>query len=202
MAILTEAGQRKAMLIFTICYLLAFTVVAIAHENYEFLYYTAIMSLLIFIVVLYHKHLSMTTSIMLGLTLVGALHIFGGNIHVHSIRLYDYWIINGWFRYDNLVHLVGSFTAALIAFNLLDPHLSHTMRQNRILISFIIIFIAGGMGAMNEIFELAAVLYFHAAAQVGGYLNNAFDLVWNLVGGTLAAFFISWRSRKALHNDQ
>jgi hypothetical protein len=202
MAILTEAGQRRAMLYFTVAYLIAFTIVAVAHENYEFLYYTAIMSVLIFIVVLYHKHLSMTTSIMFGLTLAGALHIFGGNIHVHGIRLYDYWFIAGWFRYDNLVHLISSFTAALIAFNLLDPHLSHSIKQNRILIGVIIVLIACGMGAINEIFELAAVLYFHASAQVGGYLNNAFDLVWNLIGSTAAAFFISWRARKALHSDQ
>lgn len=193
MAILNEAGQRKAMLAFTVTYLIAFTFVAILHSNWEFLYYTAVMSLLIFIVVLYHKHLSMTNSIMLGLTLVGAMHIFGGNIHINGIRLYDYWIFGHWFRYDNLVHFVGSFTAAIIAFNLLDPHLSHGIKQNRILLGVIIVLIACGMGAVNEILELAAVIYLHAAAQVGDYFNNAFDLVWNLIGSTAAVFFIAWR---------
>ncbi len=44
-----------------------------------------------------------------------------------------------------------------------------------------------GLGAVAEIAELFAVLFFAAGEQVGGYLNNAFDLVFNLLGGSSPA---------------
>ncbi len=47
-----------------------------------------------------------------------------------------------------------------------------------------------GFGAFNEIIELLAVLLFDATQQVGGYLNNALDLVFNLIGSIIACFFI------------
>ena len=47
-----------------------------------------------------------------------------------------------------------------------------------------------GTGALNEVLEFGAVILFGAAKQVGDYLNNALDLVFNLTGSIIACFFI------------
>ena len=49
---------------------------------------------------------------------------------------------------------------------------------------------AMGVGAFNEILELIAVVFLGAAEQVGDYFNNALDLFFNLIGSTIACFFI------------
>lgn len=50
--------------------------------------------------------------------------------------------------------------------------------------------IASGFGAFNEVLELGAVAYLNAAKQVGDYFNNAFDLLFNMLGSIIACFFL------------
>jgi uncharacterized membrane protein YjdF len=180
----------KIMFWFTIGYLLLFTTLAMANRNYEFLYYTVIMSTLLLIVVLYHKKIHLSASVMAGLTLLGAMHIFGGNVEVAGTRLYDFWFITDFLKYDNVVHFVGSFVAAFVGYNMLNPHLDRKIRHSPILLSILIILIVSGIGAMNEVLEFGAVIYLNAADQVGDYLNNARDLLYNLWGVVVACFFI------------
>lgn len=185
-----EKTELKLMLWFTIIYLSIFTILAIFKKNYEFLYYTIFMSALIFIIVLYHKKVHLTKYILLGLTILGALHIFGGNIHILGTRLYDTWLIPNIFKYDNLVHTFGIFVSTFIAYSFIHPHLDKKMNHNGVLLSIILISVAMGIGAYNEILELGAVVFFGAAKQVGDYMNNAIDLVYNLGGSIIACFFI------------
>ena len=77
------------------------------------------------------------------------------------------------------------------AYNLLNPHLDKKIKHNKILLSLIIILIASGIGAFNEIIEFFAVVFFNAAKGVGGYFNNALDLVFNLIGAIIASFIIT-----------
>ena len=48
-------------------------------------------------------------------------------------------------------------------------------------------------GALNEVFEFFASQWF--AANVGGYENTGWDLVFNTIGCTVAAFWIARRNR-------
>lgn len=198
---ISEKTELKIMLFFTIYYLLLFTILAIIKHNYEFLFYTFFMSIMIIMVVLYHKKIHLSFYLMVGLTLMGALHIYGGNIYINSIRLYDYWLIDGIFKYDNLVHTIGIAIATIVAYNILNPHLDEKLKHNRILLSLILILIAMGIGAMNEIIELLAVVFLNASSQVGDYMNNALDLVFNMIGSMLACLFLSHYHHKRIKHD-
>lgn len=185
-----EETELNLMLLFTIGYLSFFTILALLNNNYEFLYYTIVMVIIIFIIILYHKKIHLPVWVMSGLAIVGALHIFGGNIHIKGIRLYDIWLIPNLLKYDNIVHFIGSFTVAIVVYSLIYPHLDKKLEHSKILLSTLLIFIATGIGALNEILELSAVIYFNASQQVGDYFNNAFDLLYNLLGSILSCFFL------------
>ena len=179
------------MLWFTIAYLAIFTILAIINKNYEFLYYTIILSALIFIIVLYHKKIHLSKTILFGLTVLGAMHIFGGNIHILGTRLYDIWLIPpNILKYDSIVHAFGIFVATFVTYSFIHPHLDKKINHNALLLSLILISVAIGIGAFNEILEFGAVVFLGAAKQVGDYFNNALDLVFNLVGSIIACFFI------------
>lgn len=187
--IMRHVTKLRLMLWFTIIYMTFFTIVSLIDKNYEFLYYTIVMSLIILILIRYKEHISFTSGITFGLTVVATLHIFGGNIHIGSIRLYDVWLTR-WLKYDNLVHMIGTFIAAMLSYTFVHQHLNEKARENRILLAIIIISMALGIGALNEILELGAVLWFNAGAQVGDYMNNAFDLFYNLIGAVLACIYL------------
>ena len=53
-----------------------------------------------------------------------------------------------------------------------------------------LILMALGVGAINEIIEFIAVEFLEAAQQVGDYENNAKDLVFNLFGSFIASLII------------
>lgn len=181
--------KLRLMLWFIIIYMTFFTIVSLIEKNYEFLYYTIVMSLIILILIKYKEHMSFTSGIAFGLTVIAALHIFGGNIHIGDTRLYDVWLTH-WLKYDNLVHMIGTFTAAVLSYTFVYQHLNDKARENRVLLAIIIISMASGIGALNEILELGAVLWFNAGPQVGDYMNNAFDLLYNLIGAMLACVYL------------
>ncbi len=185
-----EKTELKLMLYFTISYLILFTILAIIKSNYEFLYYTFIMSAIILLIVFHYKKAHLTKHILLGLTILGAMHIFGGNTYIFGTRLYDLYLIPNLLKYDNLVHSFGTFVATFAIYNILNPHLDKKMKHNSLILSIIMMSIAMGIGAYNEVLELFAVLFLGAAKQVGDYFNNAFDLVYNLIGSVIASFFI------------
>ncbi|MBD3355479.1 DUF2238 domain-containing protein [Candidatus Woesearchaeota archaeon] len=195
-SMIDEKVKLKLMLYFTLLYLLVFTAISLFNKNYEFLYYTLVMSLLLFLVVLYHKKLHLTTAIIFGLTVVGAMHIFGGNIHIFGTRLYEFWLIPGVFKYDNLVHIIGTFVATFISYSLLFPHLDKKLKHSKFLLALVLILIASGIGAFNEVLELFAVVFLGATKQVGDYLNNALDLLFNFIGAIIASIYIVYYHKR------
>mgnify|MGYP002628761927 CR=1 FL=1 len=182
-----EETELKLVLYFTIGYLALFTILAIINRNLEFLFYTVVMSSLIFITLFVHKKLHLHVSVITGLALIGLLHILGGHVYIQGIRLYDFWLIGNFFKYDNFVHLIAIFTTTIIAYSLLNPHLDKKLSHNKFLLTLLLVLIASGIGAFNEILELLAVVLLGAAEGVGNYMNNAIDLVYNLFGAILAS---------------
>ena len=184
------------MLYFAIGYLVIFAILAIINKNYEFLYYTFILSALILIIVLYHKKIHLSKTVLFGLTILGVMHLLGGNIHISGTNLYDIWLIPpNILKYDNLVHVFGIFVATFAIFSIIQPHLNKKINHNPFLLSLILVSIAMGIGSFNEILELVAVVFLGATKQVGDYFNNALDLVFNLIGSIIACFFIIIRHR-------
>jgi uncharacterized membrane protein YjdF len=118
------------------------------------------------------------------------MNVAGGNAYIHGTRLYDLWIIEGILKYDNIMHALSIFIATFVAYNIISPHLDLKTKHHPILFSLLLILIALGIGAVNEILEFMAVILLGAQEGVGGYLNNAWDLVFNLLGSIIAVFLI------------
>jgi len=194
--IMNEKKESKLILIFTVIYIMLFSLLAIVTKNYEFLFYTIILFSLIILIVLYYKKLHLTPVILGGLSIVGLMHLAGGIVDVYGTRLYGFWIIQGILKYDNVVHAVGIFVATFVAYSIISPHLDLKTKQNPILFSLLLILIALGIGVINEIFEFGAVVFLDAQETVGDYFNNALDLVFNLIGSIIACFFIFPYHRK------
>lgn len=185
-----EKNKLIILLIFTLCYLTIFTIHAIIKQNYEFIFYTIFMLAVIYFIRIYYHELRLTTPILILLSFQGALHLMGGNIYISGVRLYDTYIYPKFFRYDNFIHIIGSFNAAIISYNFLRPYIENAKIKNKTVTLIIIVLIALGFGVINEILELFAVVCFDASNQVGDYMNNALDLLFNLIGAAIAAFYI------------
>lgn len=185
--------KPKKILAFTLAYLVFFTGAAIYENNFEFLFYTGIMIILIWIVVDVYHRVNLQKWVIGSLSLLGLLHLAGGNIYFYGTRLYDV----EWFRYpflvryDNIVHLFGTFVLTFLVYNLVQPIVDLNLRKRkRMLFMGMLILMALGVGSLNEIIEFIAVVIFDAADKVGDYDNNARDLVYNLAGALMATGII------------
>jgi len=195
-SLMEEEFWLTIMFWFTVSYLIIFAVISYMKHNYEFLYYISVMVICIFIAVVYYKELHLPMTLMAGLTILGVMHVMGGNVYIGQTRLYDFWLIPHWFRYDQLVHTIGTMLATLVAYNLLWPHLQTHAKYRSFNIAIILVLIAMGIGAVNEVVEFGAVVFFNAAKGVGDYMNNAFDMFFNMVGSIIACTVIIRHHKK------
>jgi len=183
-------NKNWLILIFTIFYLIAFTFNAFAQHNFEFLYYTILMTALIYIIVAVNKQLHLAFFILVNLSILGFLHLLGGNFYLANIRLYDFFVVQGVIRYDNIIHTYGTFIATLTLYSLFSDFIDKRVKQQPSIFSFMLVLMATGIGAANEVLEFFAVVFLGAQEQVGGYFNNALDLVFNILGSILACVVI------------
>ena len=193
--------EHKFRIIFFITglYLFLFTIIAVMRRNEEFIYYSIIVLTIFFILLKFRKKLYISVSSMIGLSFAQMLHVLGINIHIARQRLYDIWIIHGYFRYDNLVHLLSMMVVTIAMYDIMKNYLHEKIHNNKIILSLILILIVCGIGAFNEVMEFGAVLFFNAGAQVGDYTNNALDLVFNLLGALAGCIYLAIIIKKSNH---
>ena len=77
-----EFRRLRAVAIFTAAYLLAATLLALARGNVEFLYYIAVMLILVYVVWRVNCSVVLTNSVVWGLSVWGLAHMAGGLIVV------------------------------------------------------------------------------------------------------------------------
>ena len=184
------ARKNQLILIFTLAYLAAFTANAIFWVNFEFLYYTFLISVLIYLVVIIHKNLHLAFFILVNLSLLGFFHLLGGNFYFNGLRLYDFYFLPGIIRYDNFVHAYGTFIATVAFYSLLSNFISIDLKKRYPIFALILILLAIGMGTIVELVEFLAVVIFGVTEKVGDYFNNTLDLFFNTLGATLATVVI------------
>lgn len=182
--------KNYLILFFTIAYLAAFTVNAFFWANFEFLYYTVVMVGLISLIIFLNKRLHLAFFILVNLSLLGFLHLLGGNLYLGEIRLYDFYVIPYLFRYDNVIHTYATFIATITLYSLIGDYIDERLRRKYFLFALGLVFMALGMGVINELLELFAVLIFGVTEKVGDYFNNAFDLFFNTIGAIAATVVI------------
>jgi uncharacterized membrane protein YjdF len=189
---------RLSGLYASILVLLVFTVIFVAKGNYEFLTYTVTIGLLILILGFTDRIFKYPQIAKWGFCLWLLLHFLGGTARVNGARLYDTILINiigeplNIFRYDQFMHAFCYFVFIFFVYAIVKKALKE--KVNKWLLAFIIILVAEGIGAVNEIIELFTVIVFHSTG-VGNYFNNALDLVFNILGAILGAWVILVRKK-------
>lgn len=214
-----KATRAQVSLIFgfTVLYLLGSAVMAAILGNREFVFYIVVMALIIVSLFLVHRRVGFSAKLLAGLSAWGLLHMAGGLVPIPTGWhegldqgvLYNWWIIPGRLKYDQVVHAYGfglttwlcwqALSAAAVPRTTGSPPLHPTP-------GLVVLCAAGGMGfgALNEVIEFAATQLL-PNTNVGGYVNTGWDLVFNLLGSALAALLI-WMNgrttpRKALQES-
>lgn len=189
--------KHKALIAFTLVYVLAFSFYYISIKNFEFLWYVAVLFFFIFLIggTLHKTRLNPVS--LWGLSIWGLLHMAGGGVKIASGVLYGLvlypFIQNGEMailKYDQVVHAFGFAVATLVISELLAPY----SKEKGKMFYFVSALAGMGLGAINEIVEFVAVLVFPQTG-VGGYYNTALDLVFNALGAGLMAVIL-WRLNK------
>ncbi len=126
------------------------------------------------------------------LSILEFLHMSGGSVRMGGIRLYDFGIDiltvgdSFLFRYDQLMHFLGIFVIVLIAWDVLIY-----LNENK---SYLMIFFVGvGWGSLIELVEFSTVILF-GNTGVGGYYNNAIDLIFNTFGAIVGVVYLKIRN--------
>lgn len=189
---MSSAQLEKFIVYFTWVYTAIFSLNALVRGNVEFIYYTAVMVTSISLILFINRRMHFYPVVLMSLSLLGLLHLLGGNIMLGDTRLYDFFFIPDVFRYDNLMHMLGSAIMVLLAHALLSPVLPDEFEnRNRGGYYVVLLVLVGmGLGAINEIIEFFAVLVFDVGKQVGDYTNTLLDLVFNTIGSLMMAAYI------------
>ncbi|NNE93986.1 MAG: hypothetical protein HKN23_20235 [Verrucomicrobiales bacterium] len=192
--------QLRAVLIFTIAYILVAAAVIIARRNLEFIIYLFVMAMIIAATLGVYRRAGLSFPLLCLFSIWGLSHMLGGIIHIpghwHSTDttavLYNWRILPGYLKYDQLVH---GFGVGLVTWTCWQA-LSHRVCRIggaplRPTFGLLALCATAGMGfgALNEVVEFLAVLIL-PKTNVGDYENTGWDLVANLVGAATAAVAI------------
>ena len=184
---------------FTLIYLAASTAGTLASGNLEFLFYIAVMFVLIALVWTVHRRVTLSSGALWALSMWGFAHMAGGLVPVpvswpvnnESYVLYSLWLIPGHLKYDQVVHAYGFGVTTWVCWQGLRTILSGATGSVRPTLGLMVLCAAAGLGfgALNEVIEFAATLLV-PETNVGGYFNTGWDLVANTVGATVAVCLI------------
>ena len=190
------------LIIFNLAYLIPFTIYYAFIRNYEFIWYIFVLVFFFVLILLTLKKSNFDLPILWGLSIWGMLHMAGGGITIKGDVLYNFVIIelfylgdNAIFKFDQLVHMWGFGVTAFVAFHLMKPYLNN--RANYKVIYPLVVAVAMGAGALNEIVEFIAVVIY-PETNVGGYYNTAVDLISNTIGAIIAVIIIHLKRLKKI----
>ena len=199
-----QARRLWSVVAFTLVYLVAALLVAVVGDNLEFLFYIAVMLVLMGAVWVVHRFVGLNSAVLWGLSVWGLAHMAGGllvvpegwPVNAESRVLYSMWLLPGRLKYDHVVHAYGFGMTTWVCWQ----GLRAAVRRRAGVVSptfglMVLSATAGlGFGALNEVVEFVATLLI-PDTNVGGYRNTGWDLVANLFGATVAATLIWLRGR-------
>lgn len=133
-----------------------------------------------------------STHVLVLLCAVGFCHMAGANLEVSGAILYrQVWL--GFVRYDHLVHVVGLGAAGLAVWEATRRMLAADRGMRG---AVVVILGANTVGALIEIGEYLATMTF-SEIRVDAYTNNMQDLIANLLGSLVAAWWVMRRTGPA-----
>lgn len=195
-----EIKKRQwPILITNIVAIILFTISFISRSNFEFLIYVGVILIFLAILLLTNHKINYPNPVLWMLTLWAIMHMAGGGIIINDAVLYKlvllpiigepYLIL----KYDQLIHAIGFAAATLVAYYVAKPQLKKSFSWGAV--SFIVIMAGLGLGALNEIVEFAVTVIV-PETNVGGYVNTALDLVFDLIGCIIAMIYIYIKEKK------
>jgi hypothetical protein len=169
--------------------LLAAAVIAVASGGYEFLFYICVVAALMFVVTLLHRRIPLSIASLWALLAWAIVHMMGGMIPMPAPAgvLYNFWPIPGLLRFDQLIHAYGFGITAWVVWQCLRSMVRTDPCAWLVLATSALT--AMGLGALNEEIEFAATKLVEKT-NVGDYDNNAWDLVFNMLGAIIAVGII------------
>ena len=123
------------------------------------------------------------------LCIVGFSHMAGANLEISGVILYRQTLF-GFIHYDHLVHAFGMGAAGLAVWEATRRMLA---ADSGVRAGVVVILGANTVGALIEIGEYLATLTL-PEVRVGAYANNMQDLIANLVGALVAAWWVMRRT--------
>ncbi|MEI7719343.1 MAG: DUF2238 domain-containing protein [archaeon] len=175
----------------TLLVLIGFLVKALLAKNFEFIGYWIVLVALFLVVVKLDKKYNFPLPAIWFFSIWSMLHMAGGLLKINGTRLYDTILIPligepfSILKFDQVIHIYCYFAIAILSYFIVKKYI-----PNKTALIYISILVAFAVGGLNEIIEFGMVVFANAGAAVGGYYNNALDLVCNLIGaiaGTLLA---------------
>lgn len=180
---------------------LIFVGIFLAKQNYEFLIYVGILVFFMVLVLATNKKVNYSNGLLWGLSIWAIAHMAGGGVYINGVKLYATMLIPiigepyNVLKYDQLVHAYGFGVTTFLMWHLLKPLLIQKKKLHWTRLSIILVMAATGAGALNEVIEFTATI-FDPGNGVGGYINNAIDLVSNLIGASIAMAMIYFLENK------
>lgn len=194
---MTLVREHVILAIFSIGYLIAFTISTIIRGRSEGVIYFAVTFAAMTAVALTYKRFRYSTRVLWGLSAWALAHMAGGLIPIGDEVLYDRQVLGDLVRYDQAVHAFGFGFATLACAEVLSSQAPNSGRLTLAVLSAL----AGlGLGAINEVFEFASARI-QEHTNVGGYANTGGDLSFNLLGAGVAAVTILVTSRRTTPAD-
>ena len=193
---------QVALLCVNILSVLGFGFYYVRSVNYEFVAYALS---IVLVVGLLYATLPITkfpTYIILGITMWALLHMMGGSVQTPDGVLYAYKIFPFIDKGDDFYVLKMDQVIHAFLYGIVGLMFLHLLRNivgiktHIVFIAFVAIFAAAGFSILNEIIEfLASVNLPHTG--VGGYENTVLDLIFNIVGASIAVLGTTFlRSKK------
>lgn len=183
---------RIAVILFTVLYATVFYAWYVFTGNTEFVWYLLqFFSFIALACFALWRMPDFPNYLLLPVSFMGLLHVAGGGVKIHGVRLYSYTLIKFFqespdftiLKYDQVIHFLGFGLCALVIHWVLRHHSPKMPHLERSLLS---VFSALGLSVLNEISEFVAVLAFRGGDGVGGYFNLALDLTFNFTGILIA----------------
>ena len=198
------AGRLLPVALFTGAYLAVALVGAVTSGNAEFVFYIAVMVVLIAVVWAVDRSVRLSAGALWGLSLWGLAHMIGGLVTAPAgwpaavadqAVMYNVWIVTDRVKYDHVVHAWGFGMTTWVCWQGVAAALRKRGAETRPTGGLLVLVAAAGLGfgALNEVIEFAATLLV-PETNVGGYRNTGWDLVSNTVGALVAVTLIRMRS--------
>jgi putative membrane protein len=190
--------KEKVLTYITELVLLIFLIINYTQKNYEFMAYTVVAIILLWIVKYIYKEYDLPFIVLSGFSGWIFLHMLGGTT-IGGVFTYGRMLINivgePYFilRYDQFIHLYCYVVITAIIYYIIKKH----VKQMDKIMLFLVVITGIGVGALNEILEFAMVVTM-TNTGVGGYYNTALDLVFNAVGAILGVLLVSHYENKKI----